>query len=87
MANKRDYSWYVEPLDAHTNEWVGKYLWEESAGNSLVLCFDGIRRDLWRCDRDFVTKLKNSRHQLHFKFRIFVQEGRGPIRLSWIDKK
>jgi hypothetical protein len=87
MSRERDYTWYIEPLDPHTNQWIGRSLWEEIDGCRSVLCADGVSRDMWRCDRDFVEKLKRSRQQNRYKFKIFVQEGNGLARESWIDSK
>lgn len=47
MAN-RNFIWYLEPLNPHTNEVIGKNVGEENAQEDVV-CDDGERRNLWRC--------------------------------------
>ena len=75
----RNYTWYVEPLDDSTNEYLSRVLPEECAHVGKE-CTDG-RHDLWESDRGFqlVSSLKNSVNPL--RYRIYVQEGAGEIRL------
>lgn len=87
MATRhREYFWYLEPLDSHTNEVIGKYLWEDENAETSRLCADGIRRNLWRCQWCDVERFQNSRQDLKLKFKVFVQEGQGQIRAWFLTK-
>lgn len=77
--------WFIEPLDAHTNEIVARELTVTECGESK-LCADGVRRNLWECSRRFVTQLNRNRTMVNLHFYIFVQEGtRGGIRKWQFD--
>lgn len=84
MPKERDYRWYVEPLDDDTNKVVGRKKWEDSMLEG-VRCSDGLRRNLWLCDRDLINALNKSKSSLNLRFRVYVQEGDGEIRPSFID--
>ena len=84
MKREREYSWYVEPLDPETNRIIGEKFNVDSMMEG-VRCDDGLRHDLWLCDRQFIARLKKARKSFNLKFNIWVQEGRGLIRPSNID--
>lgn len=77
-----EYTWFVGPLDSHTNEVIGKELSSDDHDQERQeWCQTTIgKRQLWRCEHSFITKLKNNRHHSHLKFEIFVRQGRGKIR-------
>jgi len=78
--------WYVEPLNAHTNEVIGKNL-DPNENCEDLLCSDGKRRDLWRCHYQFVARIQKSKASMRLDFQVFNQEGRhGQIR-TWISRK
>jgi hypothetical protein len=84
---QRSYTWFVEPRDAKTNEVIARELSAEQA-RQWSMCNDGINRDLWECNREFVSKLMRSKQQLELRFNIFVKEGQSGKIKPWIfDRK
>ena len=73
MAQKRQYEWFLEPRDSHTNEVISRNVGAANFCDEL-LCRDGQRRNLWRCLSGLVFMLWASRHDLGIKFRIFNRE-------------
>ncbi|NQV88526.1 MAG: hypothetical protein HQ402_03160 [Parcubacteria group bacterium] len=89
LAKKRKKAicyWYVEPLNAHTNEVIGKNL-DPNEDCENLLCADGEHRNLWRCAYPFVARIQKSKASLKLIFKVFNQEGsHGRIR-PWISRK
>ena len=75
----RNYTWFVEPLDSHTNKVFSDELLEEDFYRDLV-CQSGIRRNLWRCSWKSVSEFWNSKNDLGLRFKVYSQEGQGQIR-------
>ncbi|MEK7653275.1 MAG: hypothetical protein AAB358_02245 [Patescibacteria group bacterium] len=82
----REYAWYLEALDADSNEIIAKNLGDDQSCGEYT-CADLQRRQLFRCDSKFVAKIRMSRAKFNLHFKVFVQEGRGPIRLWPFQKK
>lgn len=87
MSRKRGIQkWYIEPLDARTNEVLAKnqeFLSDEEIFDG-VRCSDGKPHRLWGCrDYAFVARLMRSRIKLMAVFLTWHQEGNGQIR-QWI---
>lgn len=80
------HSWFVEPLDAYTNEVLAKnqeFLSEEAVFHD-VNCEDGKTHRLWGCKGySFVNNLRNSRRALRLRFKVWHQQGHGQIR-EWV---
>lgn len=78
---KRTYQWFVEPLDADTNAAIAKELPEE---NTLRGAHDdlGDRPNVYRIGSSMLSFPRRSRSQNNLKFRIYVQEGNGKMRLA-----
>jgi hypothetical protein len=76
---ERDYTWFVSPGDAHTNEVISRRLPEE---NFSLCTLEGEIAEigLWQCPAQFVTFLRLSKKSAHLNFRIFNREGDGKIR-------
>ena len=85
MRKKRNYSWFIEPRDSHTNEVLARELTEDDFKKG-VLCVDG-RHNLWQCPWDFVRNLIKSRKTLKVNFKVFNQQGNGAIRECMFLKK
>ncbi|MEK7630814.1 MAG: hypothetical protein AAB417_02210 [Patescibacteria group bacterium] len=82
MKQKPVYTWYVEPLRAHTNEVIARELGDDIFLERNVRCEDGILRTLWRCDYAFVARLQQSKQSLQIEFRVFNKRGKhGAVRL------
>jgi hypothetical protein len=89
----RIYTWFVEPLDGHTNEVIAK----EAAARGVadedfmcnILCSDNKRRDLWRLPTDLVKYLWESRETHHLRIECFSIEGKGrkPRKCTFLYQK
>lgn len=81
MRKKIEYTWYVKPLDAQTNQTIALIVDEENFCSGSYL---------WRCDVSIVLSLIKSIKTLGLKFKIFNQQGNGKIReipLSILNKR
>ncbi len=78
MAKVR-YTWFIEPLDSHTNEVLARRLPEENA--SCHTLEDGQEHNLWQCASDFVWFLKRSQENLALRFKVYNKAGQGKIRI------
>ncbi len=77
------YTWYLYPQDDHTNEVLSRSLPGEDFVENKK-CSDGKKRHLWRCDYQFVNRLKGCSA---LKYRVFVQEGDGQVRPRRFPRK
>lgn len=85
MARKREYKWFVEPLQdaSHANAVIARALAQEVCGQNCcetVMCEDGQRRNLWSCPAGLAQRLWESRKTLGISINIWVREGNGQIR-------
>lgn len=74
----RMYAWYIEALDAHTNNLVSEELPSENFYNG-ALCADRKSHKLWRCGFDLVYRLQVNKKQCNLKFNIWRRIGGGKI--------
>lgn len=72
---KREYIWFVEPLDSDTNEVISQQPTENNF-NSGIVCADGQRHNLWTCSYQLATSLTKSKKSLDLHFKIWGKEGR-----------
>ena len=84
MSTERiPHKWYIEPLNAFTNEVLAKnqeFLSDEHLFNG-VQCIDGKQHKMWGCqDYGFVNTFLRSRVSLGCVFKIWHQGGNGQIR-------
>lgn len=73
---RREYRWFVEPMDSHTNQVIAQIVCEENL-HMDKLCGDGERRNLWEMPHKIVQMLEGERS---LRFGVFVQRGGGAIR-------
>ncbi len=78
MERQRDYKWYVEPLDSHTNLAVSMQLSEENFGQ--FACEDGQYHNLWKCSGKMARFFWKSKENSGLILDIYCQEGNGKIR-------
>jgi len=78
-----NYTWYVEPLDGFTNEYISRELPAEDALRDQE-CADGEKHNIWLCKFKFITRLKHSQERL--RYVVWVQEGNGKKR-KWIPPR
>jgi len=76
---KRDYNWYVEPLDSDTNLAVSMQLPEENSGQ-YVCTTDNQHHNLWKCSFLQASFFWRSKVRLGLNLNIYSQEGSGEIR-------
>jgi hypothetical protein len=76
---KREYMWFIEPLDSATNEALSRELSEEKFCREII-CGDGKKRNLWGCRWEFVYSFKMSKSASGFRFKVFNRRGGGKIR-------
>lgn len=88
MSQTREIFWYIFTNDAYTNEAISRELPTEDIVDTIK-CFDGIERKLWKCDGQFVTKMKRNEKLQNFHFEVFKKEGKyGSIKkCNFFDKK
>ena len=60
MSSNQCYEWFVEPMNAKTNESIARELPEENLRRE-VSCNDGVTRTLWECSFSLVKFLWKSR--------------------------
>lgn len=86
MANAKT-EWFVEPLDAHTNEVISRevasYELSEERNVRLPPRTGKPPINLWRCQHLFIERLRGSRRDLDLRFRVYSRRGSaGPVRLT-----
>ena len=76
---KREYVWFIEPLDSATNEVLSREIRGERFCREAI-CEDGKKRNLWVCSWSFVSAFKKSKSALALKFKVFNCCSGGKIR-------
>ena len=79
MPKKRFFHYFIEPLDAYSNEVLAKNLSGENAQEN-ILCSDGSRHDVWQCEYRKLVQFRRSESFLKCCFRFWWQENNGSIR-------
>jgi len=78
---KRNYVWFVEPLDKETNESIATALQEDAEENLLCITLaDKKQHHLWRVPFDFIKYLQKSKDTSRLSFRVYNRVGNGQIR-------
>ena len=67
---KRECTWFLEPLDAHTNQAIAREVGEENAQIGLKAT-DGKEHDVWQCPYSVVGRCLKSRKTAKLKFKVF----------------
>lgn len=70
-------TWYLYPEDGHTTEALGREVSPEDVCRE-VLCGDGGKRDLYRCEWLFVKTAIKMMSTLHLRFSVWKQRGKNP---------
>ena len=78
----RIYTWYVEPLDARTNEVIAKGLSQDTdeSPKTHARLEDGRYHDLWKLPFSVVAFLSRSKGSLGLSFNVCNRAGQGKIR-------
>jgi len=76
----RTYSWFLEPMNAHTNAVFAREFSEENFCRGLR-DKDGSSHNLWRCPGELIARFRNSSRELGISFFVYCREGNGALRL------
>lgn len=83
MAKKK-YTWYIEPLNAKTNEVISDYQKNVSMDGAATiepaLCGDGKTHNLWECSYKAISMFFKSKQTFQLEFNVFNKQGAGQIR-------
>jgi len=79
---KKQYTWFLRPLDNHTNEVICKTLGEYAEENFLrtITLSDGKRYYLWECPVQLVADFYRSQYDMGLRFIIYNRFGNSKIR-------
>jgi hypothetical protein len=71
-----DTTWYIDPLgDSTMNSIIAKHVNHEDECLGQM-CADGVRRDLWRCTHDLVTRLRRLEQTVcHLHYCVYRKRG------------
>ena len=88
MTKDRIVTWFVFTNDSHTNKVISSEVPTENMHHYRT-CSDGIKRDLWECDGQFITKIRRSKEDMHLIFSIYKRNGKyGQItKADFLEKK
>lgn len=75
MNENNQCTWFIDPMgDTHVNQVIAENSSPEDECFDQ-LCSDGMRRNLWRCSHDLITRLKRAAEENKMHFRIFRKRG------------
>ena len=80
------YQWYLEPLNDLTNQAIAGLVEFSGCTQSdagTYACHDGVSRNMWAVNRQIVNHISKSQTRLAFK--VWVKQGNGEIRPSFLD--
>ncbi len=77
--SEREYTWFIEPLDSHTNQIIAQELINKDFGRESF-CEDGKEHNLWVCPLDFIKFFCKSKKDFNLKFNVYNKRGQGKIR-------
>ena len=80
MPTQQTCEWFIEPLDAETNNSVARELPEENSF-AKIMCADGRMRNLWQCSFGQLKFFGNSR-SAGLDFRVFKRYANGRIKVA-----
>lgn len=66
--------WFIEPLDAQTNEVISRELPVENA-DRITFTREGRTHTLWQCPFNLVSRLDKSRGSLKLRFQVYNRFG------------
>lgn len=84
---RKDYQWFVEPLDAATNEAIfnGLRAKNSSGADELrrIIDADGKEHMVWQADYDFVSFVERTAKQQSLKFLVYNRFGENAKARPW----
>ena len=92
QMTKRYYTWFIRPLDNHTNEVIFRELdalaLSEESLNQVQVCEGKTIYNAIQIPTEMIDYLLKSRDQLGIRFKLYVREGNGKIReANWINSR
>ena len=79
MKNENSCTWFIDSIgDTHVNQVIAE---NSSPEDECLgqLCSDGLRRNLWRCQHDLITRLNRFALTNKIHFQIYRRHGNGEI--------
>ncbi|MEN9524543.1 MAG: hypothetical protein RL536_612 [Candidatus Parcubacteria bacterium] len=72
-----DTTWYIDPLgDSAVNALIAQQSdYEDECRGQM--CSDGVRRDLWRCTHDLISRLQKMENAVRMHYCIYRKRGSG----------
>jgi hypothetical protein len=83
---KREFRWYLEAQDDHTNSVFAENLSDTTSMTELNVLSEPEPVLVWEASRKWVTFFEKSRVNAHLDFRIWVQKGNGKPHLWRFDE-
>jgi|GEM_PF-3001487 hypothetical protein len=86
---KQKVTWYVKPLDSHTN----KVIQRELNGAEQVKLKTNLEKPVlaYQVDHAFITRLNDSKYDLHLKYKVYKRQGKDSLAnefsFSFLNKK
>jgi len=87
---KRHYTWFIRPLDAHTNETISRELdalaLTEENFNQVQICEGKTKYNVIEIPSEIIDYLLRSKDYLNLEFKLYIKEGRnGKIKeANWL---
>ena len=73
--------WYIEPLDAHTNGVIARFLFQKSENATELRDSEGHLRKVWECAPDEAANLRQSAKAERLKLNIYMKYNGNPLEL------
>lgn len=87
MKKKVETEWFVEPLDANTNEIIVRSLasLNQVYENYALSDEEGIERSVFQLDKySFVSRLYADRRKFSLKFKVYTRRGKHSPLSPWL---
>jgi hypothetical protein len=75
MEKERIIKWFIFTNDGYTNQSISRELPAENT-HFDKMCAEGIQRNLWECDGQFITKMLKNKKVQKLVFDIYKQDGK-----------
>lgn len=86
MSKKVETEWFVEPLDANTNEIIAKFLanLNQVDENHALTDSSGAERSVFQVSNyALVARLYKDRFKFSLKFKVYTRQGRYSLLRPW----
>ena len=85
MKKKITYRWFIEPLDAFTNDVLSAALPKLGFATETMQITgpEKVKRQVWEADSRFIARAQMSKKSFPLKFRVFVRRGNNGTVQEW----